>query len=139
METLQALVKFIYTDSLDCEKDDIKALYSAADKYDIQVCQNFLVKNEYLSSKGLGFFTSEAPPLSQLNSWNVASEQNAVRQQRMGNKIREGGVCYLAVSQQKKEGEMMSLFWCTQSNPNICTDPLIKTTYSNCIISVSLF
>ena len=37
LETLKALIKFIYTDSLDAEKDDIKALFSTADKYDIQV------------------------------------------------------------------------------------------------------
>ena len=34
------------------------------------------------SSKGLGFYTSEAPPLSQLNSWDMTSEQNTVRKQR---------------------------------------------------------
>ena len=36
LETLKALVKFMYTDSLDPENDDIKALFSTADKYDIQ-------------------------------------------------------------------------------------------------------
>ena len=55
------------------------------------------------SSKGLGFFRSEAPPLSQLDSWDMTSEQNAVRKQR-GWVIRlERGVCYLAVSEQKRE------------------------------------
>ena len=38
--------------------------------------------DELGSSKGLGFFMSEAPPLSQLNSWDETSEQNAVRKQR---------------------------------------------------------
>ena len=39
-------------------------------------------QSSHLSSKSLGFFTSEAPPLSQLNSWDVTSEQNVVRKQR---------------------------------------------------------
>ena len=37
METLKDLIKFMYTDSLDPEKDNIKALFSTADKYDMQV------------------------------------------------------------------------------------------------------
>ena len=37
MEALKAFIKFIYTDTLDGEKDDLKALFFAADKYDIQV------------------------------------------------------------------------------------------------------
>ena len=39
----------------------------------------------------------------------------------------------------KSEGEKFSLFWCIQSNTDICTDSLIKTPYPNSIISVSLF
>ena len=38
--------------------------------------------NPTCSSKGLGFFTSKAPPLPQLNSCYVTSELNAVRKQR---------------------------------------------------------
>ena len=30
---------------------------------------------------------------------------------------------------EKSEGENVSLFWCTQINTDICTDPLIKTPY----------
>ena len=36
-----------------------------------------------------GFFEYNAPPLSLLNSWDVTSEVNAVRKQRIGNKISE--------------------------------------------------
>ena len=43
------------------------------------------------------------------------SEQNAVRKRRgwVIKLVREG--CYLAVSGRKKEGEMLSPSWCTQS------------------------
>ena len=42
----------------------------------------FLPVSGPLSSKGLGFFTSEAPPPFQPNSWDVTSQQNAIRKQR---------------------------------------------------------
>ena len=37
LKTLKALVKFMYTDTLDSDSEDVKALFSSADKYDIQV------------------------------------------------------------------------------------------------------
>ena len=39
----------------------------------------------------------------------------------------------------KREQDMSSLFWCTQSKAKICTDRLIQTVHLKCIISVSLF
>ena len=41
-----------------------------------------VVKDHSNISKGLGFITPEAPPPFQLNSWDMTSEQNAVRKQR---------------------------------------------------------
>ena len=69
---------------------------------------------------------SEAPPLSQLNSWDVTSEQNAVRKQRGWVMILVRVEVLPCSELTKKEREMLSLFWCTQSNLNICTDSLIK-------------
>ena len=42
MDTLRALVQFIYTDTLDEANVNIEALYQAADKYDIQVIKKFI-------------------------------------------------------------------------------------------------
>ena len=89
-----------------------------------------------LSSKGLVFLRPKLLPFPSY----VKSEQNAVRKQRgwVIRLVRGGGGATLQCVN-NKEGEKLSLFWCTQSNPTICTDPLIETMYSNCIISVSLF
>ena len=54
LETLKALIKFIYTDSLDAEKDDIKALFSTADKYDIQFMHVSLVAGSIVTCLSLG-------------------------------------------------------------------------------------
>ena len=46
----------------------------------------------------------------------------------IGNKISGRGVL-LCSKTKKSKGENVSLFWCTQSNTDICSDPLIKTPY----------
>ena len=49
-----------------------------------------------------------------------------------------GGECYLVVQLGKGKGKSPPFFGVHRVNPNICTDPLIKTVHLKFIISVSL-
>ena len=42
-----------------------------------------------LSSIGLGFFGSDAPPLFRLNSWDVTSQQQCIMKQKKRDKVKQ--------------------------------------------------
>ena len=66
---------------------------------------------------------SEATPLSQLNSWDMTSQQNAVRKQRGWVMLLVRGGVLPCSEWTKKEGEMLSPSCCIQSIN--CQNPLM--------------
>ena len=80
--------------------------------------------------------TSKAPPLSQLNSWDKKSEQNAVRKQRGWVMRLVRGVVLPCSEVRKKEGELLCSFSSTLHYKSTWSTNWTLTTPSMICISI---